>query len=345
MPRRRTDYDSPWKEIIERYFPDFMAFFFPNIHAEINWNKGYEFLDKELQKVVRRAKTGRGYVDKLVKVWRMDGTEEWLLIHIEIQSQVEAGFTERMYVYNYRIFDRYKQKVISLALLADQDTTWRPQTYGYSLWGYKVSIEFPIIKLLDYAEQWTMLESSKNPFAVVIMAHLKAQETRRYPKSRLRWKIEIVRGLYARGWSHNDIWELFRFLDWMMELPERFELQFEKALKELEEAQKMRYVTQIERRAKAEGIKEGIKEGVKEGVKEGIEQGSLQAIREGIIEVLTLRFGSVPQALITLLNQETDLQQLKIRHRQAVLASSLDEFENLAATITVNPQPPANRQN
>lgn len=294
-----------------------------------------------MQKVVRGAKTGRGYVDKLVKVWRIDGTEEWLLIHIEIQSQVEAGFTERMYVYNYRIFDRYKQKVISLALLADQDTTWRPQTYGYSLWGYKVSIEFPIIKLLDYAEQWTMLESSKNPFAVVIMAHLKAQETRRYPKSRLRWKIEIVRGLYARGWSHNDIWELFRFLDWMMELPERFELQFEKALKELEEAQKMRYVTQIERRAKAEGIKEGIKE----GVKDGIEQGALQAIRESIIEVLTLRFDSVPQALLTLLNQATDLQQLKTHHRQAVVAGSLEEFEHLMETITANPQRPVNRQN
>jgi hypothetical protein len=24
-----TDYDSPWKEALERYFPEFMAFFFP----------------------------------------------------------------------------------------------------------------------------------------------------------------------------------------------------------------------------------------------------------------------------------------------------------------------------
>lgn len=63
---------------------------------------------------------------------------------------------------------------------------------GYQLWGYTLAMAFPIVKLLDYADQWAMLESSKNPFAVVIMAHLKAQETRRYPKSRLRWKIEIV---------------------------------------------------------------------------------------------------------------------------------------------------------
>lgn len=328
MARRRSDYDSPWKEIIEGFFPQFIAFFFPLIYPEIDWGKGYEFLDKELQKVVRRAKTGRGYVDKLVKVYRKDGTEEWLLIHIEVQSQVEEGFTERMYIYSYRIFDRYKQKVISLALLADEDPTWRPQSYGYSLWGYKINMEFPIVKLLDYAEQWAMLQSSSNPFAVAVMVHLKAQETRRYPKSRLRWKIELVKGMYAKGWGQNHIWGLFRFLDWMMELSDRYELQFEKEVAKIEETQTMRFVTHIERRAKAEGIKEGIEEGIKEGIKEG----ALQSVRENIDEILTLRFGTATEELIALLNQVVDLQQLKALHRQAVLAGSLEEFEHFAET-------------
>ena len=42
------DYDSPWKDILERYFPPFMAFFFPEAHADIDWSKGYESLDTEL---------------------------------------------------------------------------------------------------------------------------------------------------------------------------------------------------------------------------------------------------------------------------------------------------------
>src|SRR2546421_12488501 len=29
------DYDSPWKEAIEQYFPAFIAFFFPDIHTDI----------------------------------------------------------------------------------------------------------------------------------------------------------------------------------------------------------------------------------------------------------------------------------------------------------------------
>ena len=29
-------YDSPWKDVLERYFAEFMAFFFPAAHAESN---------------------------------------------------------------------------------------------------------------------------------------------------------------------------------------------------------------------------------------------------------------------------------------------------------------------
>jgi Domain of unknown function (DUF4351) len=31
-----TPFDTPWKEILEAYFPEFIAFFFPNIHAQID---------------------------------------------------------------------------------------------------------------------------------------------------------------------------------------------------------------------------------------------------------------------------------------------------------------------
>ena len=39
-------YDSPWKEAVEHYFPEFMEFYFPNAHVEIDWAKDYIFLDK-----------------------------------------------------------------------------------------------------------------------------------------------------------------------------------------------------------------------------------------------------------------------------------------------------------
>jgi len=52
MDISNDQYDSPWKEVIERYFPEFMAFYFPDAHAEIDWSKEHVFLDQELRAVV-----------------------------------------------------------------------------------------------------------------------------------------------------------------------------------------------------------------------------------------------------------------------------------------------------
>ena len=64
-----AEYDSPWKEIIEQYFPDFMRFFFKQAYGEIDWKRPYAFLDQELQKIIPDSETGNRRVDKLVKVF------------------------------------------------------------------------------------------------------------------------------------------------------------------------------------------------------------------------------------------------------------------------------------
>jgi hypothetical protein len=166
-----TEYDSPWKQMLQLYFEDFMQFFFPQAHAQIDWSRGFEFLDQELQQVVRDAELGKRLIDKLVKIYRIGGEESWLLIHIEIQSQEETDFPKRMFVYNYRIFDRYDRSVASLAILGDDNINWRPSQFGYDLFGCTVDFQFPVIKLLDYKQRLSELEASRNPFATVVMAH------------------------------------------------------------------------------------------------------------------------------------------------------------------------------
>jgi len=99
----QADYDSPWKDVLDLLFDSFMALFFPFAHERIDWSRGFEFLDKELQKIAADAAVGRRVMDKLVKVWLKSGEEVWALIHIEIQGQRETGFERRLYVYNYRI--------------------------------------------------------------------------------------------------------------------------------------------------------------------------------------------------------------------------------------------------
>jgi hypothetical protein len=103
------DFDTAWKEALEALFEPFMAFFFPEAHHEIDWTRKVLMLDKELEQISPESEQGRRVVDKLVKVWRINGQDEWVLVHVEVQSQQEAEFAQRMYVYNYRLFDRYNR--------------------------------------------------------------------------------------------------------------------------------------------------------------------------------------------------------------------------------------------
>ena len=52
------DYDSPWKVMLDACFEAFMAFYFPEIHADIDRDRGHELLDTELQRIVRDAEIG-----------------------------------------------------------------------------------------------------------------------------------------------------------------------------------------------------------------------------------------------------------------------------------------------
>ena len=86
-----------------------------------------------------------------------------------------------------------------------------------------MGLRFPMVKLLDYRARWAELEASRNPFAVVVMVHLKALETQADPEVRKAAKWQLMRGLYERGYGRSDILNLFRFIDWVMQLPEALE--------------------------------------------------------------------------------------------------------------------------
>jgi hypothetical protein len=172
-----ANYDEPWKEAVGEYFDSVLNFFFQNVYDLIDWTKKLIALDKELQKITADSQDGKRFVDKLFQVWLKDRQEVWILIHIELQSQQDGDFSQRMFIYHYRAFDLYRHPVVSLAILGDDTKSWRPSNYSYDLGGCKLNLDFPTIKLLDYKSNWAELESNLNPFALMIRAHLKTKET------------------------------------------------------------------------------------------------------------------------------------------------------------------------
>jgi len=318
MKQINQDYDSPWKDILETYFRQFLAFFFPLIEKDLNWEKGYEFLDKEFQSIVKEAETGRKYLDKLIRVWRKDDLETWLLIHIEVQGTRETDFSERMYVYNYRTYDKYRRPVASLAVLTDESVLWRPDRFGYEIWGCEVSLRFPVVKILDYNKREEKLLQDKNPFALIVLSQLKAMETRSDLEARARLKFDLVKRLYQKGYSKKDVIQLFSFIDWVMSLPQKFSRRFWDNLISFEEEYKMPYVTSVERI----------------GIEKGIEKGMLSEAREMVLEALDIRFSSnVPGDVHKKINALNNRILLKKLHRSAIQSKDIDGFRKIIQEI------------
>ena len=308
------DYDSPWKEAVESYFPEFIEFYFPDASQQIAWARGYQFLDQELRAVVQDAELGKRFVDKLAKVALRDGSERWVYVHLEVQGSAQAEFAERMFVYNYRLYDRYRQPVASLAVLADTTANWRPNHFGFAVLGCEHELRFPAVKLLDYAAQQDQLYQNPNPFALVTLAHLLTQATRQDMNARFAAKWKLVQLLYQRGWDKQRVIDLFSVLDWMMRLPEQLKRSLWHNIEVLEEQEKMRYVTSVEQI----GIEKGLLLGRLEGEQSGIAKGEAYALRR----LLQKRFGPLSDDVLARL-QAASIDELELWLDRALDADSL----------------------
>ncbi|MBL7986600.1 MAG: hypothetical protein JNJ94_00870 [Chlorobi bacterium] len=329
MEQGTNDYDSPWKEIIEGYLDQFFAFYFPEAFSQIDWSRQPEFLDKELRQITREAEVGRRYVDTLAKVWTTEGEEAWVLIHIEVQQQPDTDFAERMYIYNNRIFDLYRRRVASFAVLADNDPRWRPATFSYGMMGTEVLLRFATTKLVDFRGSVDTITERRNVFATVTAAHLRTVQWRRNTTMIYQWKLELIKGLYRTGYNRQQILDLFRFIDWLMRLPEALTTRFWMEFTTFEKENTMPYITSIEQLGFNRGLQQGIEQGIEKGMEKGIEKGiekGLQQLRTVVLTLLTNRFGELPESVVNSINSinvpET-LSQLSLR---AVTSASVQEF-------------------
>jgi hypothetical protein len=274
----KSEYDSPWKTILKTYFQEFINFFYPDIYADIDWTKPIEFLDKELIQVTRDAEIGRRLADALVKVYWLDGEESWLYIHIEVQSQRDDDLPHRVYVYNYRIYDQYKQPITSLVILGDNEINWRPDHFILQTRRTRTRFDFSTTKLIDYREQWAELEADHNLFSTVVMMHLRTLETTSNSQARKEYKFSLLKRLYEQGRDRQDIIDFYRLIDWMMTLGLELQSEFDQQVTQYEETMKMPYITSIEIR--------------------GEQRGELKGEQKVIIRLLNQRVGEIKPPLI-----------------------------------------------
>lgn len=293
-PSTRDTYDSPWKEAIVRYLPELFALFFPSAFALIDWSRKPELLDTELRRAVREAASGDQRADLLFKVHLRDGGERFILAHIEVQTTRDRELADRMFRYCYRIYDRYHHFVAAFVVLGDEQADWNPDQFSWEALGSKLTWEFQTVKLLDWADRWTELVASDNPFATIVMAHLKTKGTRKNPADRLEWKLSISEHIYQHQPREHGL-ELLRLVDWMMQLPAEQTIIYDEGLEALEAEHRMGYIPSFARKHWDAGLAKGLAEGEAKG--------QIQGQAHLLAKQLEKRFGSLPASAKRLLRR------------------------------------------
>jgi flagellar biosynthesis/type III secretory pathway protein FliH len=114
----------------------------------------------------------------------------------------------------------------------------------------------------------------------------------------------------------EQVFNLFRFIDWLMALPETLQQRFDQDLTRFDEETRMEFITSFERR------------GIEQGREEGREEGMRRSTCEAVLEILTVRFGGIPDEVAQALDRIEDPSLLKGLLRTALTSPSLDAFRH-----------------
>ena len=311
--------DILWKGIIEEIFVDFIHFIHPGIDRLLDFSKGYTFLDKELEQVFppENEEFKSRYVDKLVKMYTLQGAEEWVLLHIEVQGQYTADFGQRMFTYFYRIFDKYGKRISAYAIFTEASTIMRTNVFKLEFLGTKLSYQFNTYKISN--QRTEDLLASNNPFAIVVLAARTALSARTIQSSDehdsflINLKFELVKQLYAKNFPRQKIRSVLKFIKNHV----RFENKenngtFEIKLQELKPIRETMGIEEQIRELIRDDAKE---EGLEEGLAKGLAESKLKL--QSIARNITLNLGYTQK-------QTAQMLQISVKFvREACRQSSL----------------------
>ncbi len=74
----------------------------------------------------------------------------WIILHLEVQSQPDPDLPRRIWVYAYRCFEKHQQEVFGYAILGDRNQSFRPGPYRWQLGKARLVYEYETAKLIDF---------------------------------------------------------------------------------------------------------------------------------------------------------------------------------------------------
>ena len=316
--------DSLWKGIVEDLFEDFISFFMPDLYPKVQFDKGVEFLDKELESLFPESEESKGYVDKLVKVYFKDGKETWIFIHVEIQGYKDKYFSKRMFKYFYRVYDKYQKEIIAIAIFTDSIKSFKPDSFQYSFFKTELVYKYRTYKLLDQDE--ASLEKMSNPFALVVLAGLYSIKSKEEVEKKYKFKIKLIKLLLKTGYSREKVRHIFIFVDGLLLLPAEVEMHFKEEIQNLSGGKTQMGLTAQMSNLGQIAFKEGEIKGEIKGKIEGEIKGEIKGKKSLLIHQIERKWGVLQPDIKERLNKINRTEELEVLGEKVVTCEYIEDL-------------------
>lgn len=265
---KKPSKDELWKSIIQDFFEEFMHYYFPQQSPNIDFSKGYEFLNQELDTIYPESQNQNRRADRLVKVWLKNGEPLWILVHIEVQGYVDDEFAFRVYSSHYRIRDRYGKPVAVFIIYTDNSPSFHPESFEEECLGTLSLLRFPTYKLLNHPPE--IHEDRSNIFSIISqVAWYELKKDKFSDENYLDIGKKIVWKLARRGYDERTIVKVMQFIRYYFPFEKRNNLsKFEREAAIIFKKEKHMGIIELVRKYEIENIREESRE---EGMEKGID--------------------------------------------------------------------------
>lgn len=260
MPTKTStkDHDRWFKELISTFFEEFILGFFPEMYEYIDFQDS-KFLSEELYTDILQGEKRR--VDLLVET-RMKGQDTLIIIHIEPQAYYQPQFSDRMFIYFSRLYEKYRRPIVPIAVFS-YDKIKKEHNQLLMNFPFFQVLDFRFLKLELANMNWREYIKQPNPVAAALLSKMGYRHD-----ERIQVKKEFLRLLVKLELDPARMRLIIGFFESYLSLTLAEDEQLQAEIEQLpkdEEVQIMEMISSWERRALEQGIEQGIIRGLTEG--------------------------------------------------------------------------------
>ena len=285
------NYDESWKYILTTLFKSGLDFFYNELFVLVDFTKPVEFIESKLTNLDVGDHNNYKNVDKLIKCSLLDGNEQHILLHIEIEANNPYNIAQRMFIYYCALklkFPKLEIQALIIYLGEENPINWHLYHYKFIL--LEITYKCKYFNIVDVKED--DLLKSNNPFAYIVLFNKWLFENKQTMQKRFTITKKLFLILKDRKIDLESIKKIFVFINKLVSLTNEMEKEINIIIDKkhknmygnIKNLAQVEAIDQSVRIMYQEGktIQDYIARGVKTGRQEGIQKGKQEGIQEGM---------------------------------------------------------------